>query len=95
MDDLAKRNEVLVPVTLIPVEIFGTECDHEAHRGDPVPFSYGLSDAVSSWSDCNRAIGHIYRVDDMPPGSRLPGESITIHVTAEQAEWLKKRWGDG
>jgi hypothetical protein len=61
----------LVKVTLVPVEVFCTR-DEEG---------YGLMDGVSPWSDCNRAIGHIYRRDeeDNVP-FRNPSDVITVYV---------------
>lgn len=48
--------EPLVKVVLVPVETFPGECSK-----CQTEVTYGLMDAVSSWSDCNRAVGHIYR----------------------------------
>jgi len=66
-------------VRLVPVEIFGMVCDHDAHRGESVPFGYGLCDAVQSWSDCNRADGRIFRLDENWT-HREPGEFIEAVV---------------
>lgn len=55
-------------------------------------WGYGLSDAVAGWSDCNRASGHIYRVDDTDPKYRKPGETVTVYVPRAQVEWFKKHW---
>lgn len=55
----------LVPLTLVPVEVFGGEPDDDT-------WGYGLMDAVPAWSDCNRADGRIYRVDDTDPQYRKP-----------------------
>lgn len=88
----------LVPITLVPVEVFGGDCDcHDEHnyRGasnDCIGWAYGLMDAVSAWSDCNRASGRIYRVEDVP-GHREPGDTITVYVPADQVEWFEKRHG--
>lgn len=109
----------LVPITLVPVDVFGGDCDchidaghaYVQPEGTPdgmtaqeqpsgviklVPrcpgWGYGLSDAVSGWSDCNRAIGHIYRVDDTDPKYRKPGETVTVYVPRAQVEWFKKHW---
>lgn len=46
-----------VTVWLRPVEVFGVNEEH----------GYGLMDSVPVWSDCNRAVGHIFRVADLPP----------------------------
>lgn len=80
---------------LVPVEHFGM--DEECQGcGNIVEFNYGLSDAVSGWSDCNRAIGHIFRVDDLPAKYRQPGESIRIWVAEEDIPALTtKVWQDG
>ena len=70
----------LVKVTLVPVEVFGTD-------------GYGLSDAVSPWSDCNRAIGHIYRRDDESSVShRNPEDVITIYVPREELHKFEKEF---
>lgn len=91
----------LVSLTLVPVEVFGGDCDcHErsgpGQRPDCLGWSYGLSDAVAAWSDCNRAAGHIYRVDDIR-GSRScgPDETVTVRVAAGQLPFFQKCWGDG
>jgi hypothetical protein len=70
----------LVPIRLIPVEVFGAED------------GYGLSDAVSAWSDCNRARGRIYRVDDIP--GRDEGDTVTVYVAASDLPWFERRFGD-
>ena len=112
----------LVPLALVPVEVFGGDCDCHIHAGhndaptEGVPegmtalrgpdgeitsvvkrcsgWGYGLSDAVASWSDCNRAEGHIYRVDDTDPDHRLPGETIQIFVSKADLPWFEKRFGE-
>lgn len=87
----------LVPITLVPVEVFGGDCDcHEESdkAGDCAGWSYGLMDAVQSWSDCNRASGRIYRVDDTEPQYREPGETITVYVPAGSLPWFERRFGD-
>jgi hypothetical protein len=54
-----------------------------------------LCDAVQAWSDCNRAIGHIYRVDeDWTEAFRTPGETITIYVPQSEMTKFAKRFGD-
>jgi len=81
-------------VTLVPVEVFGGVDNCEA-CGHEVPFSYGLSDAVQAWSDCNRARGHIFRVDDMEPNYRLPGETVRVWVAERDLPALvDKVWGE-
>lgn len=77
----------LVPLKLVPVEVFGGE------EGGEEPFTYGLNDAVQSWSDCNRAIGQIYRVDESN-SFRIEGESVTVYVERKNLDWFKKRWGE-
>jgi hypothetical protein len=95
----------LVPLRLVPVQVFGTsECCQHGHDNEECPsIGYGISDAVSPWSDCNRAIGRIYRVEDradglvdpVPAGDghhRAPGETIVVWVPREQVDWFRKRW---
>lgn len=78
-------------IELVPVEVFGLMCDdHETPR--PVP--WGLMDAVESWSDCNRADGKIYRVEDLP-GPRRAGETARVWVPEEALPFFEKRWGEG
>jgi hypothetical protein len=72
------KTDDLVKVTLVPVEVFGTD-------------GYGLSDAVGAQSDCNRARGHIYRRDDtysIP--HRNPEDVITIYVPREELSKFDK-----
>jgi len=95
----------LVPLTLVPVEVFGGDCScHEARardqEGDCAGWGYGLMDAVQAWSDCNRAVGRIYRVEDLaeagedPERYRKPGEVLTIQVPRDQATWFERKWGE-
>lgn len=70
-----------VPLNLVPVEVFGADD------------GYGLSDGASPWSDCNRAEGRIYRLDDLDPSYRIPGESVQIWVKSEDCAFFEKRWG--
>lgn len=91
-------SEELVPITLVPVEVFGGHCEcHEKHAEDTdcAGWGYGLSDAVSSWSDCNRADGRIYRVDDTDPKCRTAGETIVVYVPRGIVPWFEKHWGEG
>lgn len=74
--------EPLVKVTLVPVEVFG------ADEG------YGLMDAVSPWSDCNRARGHIYRRDDIRERHREPGDTITVYVPQSELAKFEKHFGE-
>lgn len=76
-------------IRLVAVEIFGVECHHHE---EPEPFGYGLCDAVSAWSDCNRADGHIFRVDDVDPAFRDPNDVVRVWVPAEELEKLSKNW---
>jgi len=71
-----------VRARLVPIEIFGEECDHPDHKGKPQPFVYGLCDAVSPWSDCNRADGRMFRLDE-PDGRRDPDQVIEVIVKRE------------
>jgi hypothetical protein len=96
----------LVPLTLVPVEVFGGECTcHEAAEdqgrgGGCRGWGYGLMDAVQSWSDCNRAVGRIYRVEDLaepgedPAKFRVPGEVTTVWVPRDRVAWFEQRWGE-
>lgn len=79
----------LIPVRLCPVQAFGAdECDRCM-----APASYGLMDAASAWSDCNRAYGHIYRRDE-PDMNRLEHETIIAWVAPEEAEKFDRILGD-
>lgn len=90
----------MVPIVLVPVEVFGTDdcCEHGSsmeHGGCPSS-GYGLSDAVEAWSDCNRASGRIYRVDEYSSQPyRKPGETVVVYVPEAQREWFERQWGDG
>ncbi len=92
----------LVPVTLVPVEVFGGDCDcHEEadHAAEAAGtahscqgWRYGLMDADTVGSDCNRADGRIYRVDDT--GGGQPGETVTVWVPRAALPWFDKVWGE-
>lgn len=69
----------LVEVRLVPVEVFGAD-------------SYGLCDAVSAWSDCNRAVGHIFRRDDAE-SRREPDDVITVYVPESEMWKFDKVYG--
>lgn len=70
----------LIKVTLVPVEVFGTD-------------GYGLSDAVSPWSDCNRAVGHIYRRDNTyAVPHRNPEDVITVYVNRAELPKFDKEF---
>lgn len=74
----------LVPVQVFAAGLCGEDCAHcKTHEG------YGLMDAVESWSDCNRAIGKIYRVDE-DYSNRLPGESVTVTVKSDDMPFFDK-----
>lgn len=98
--DATTPPDVLVPLTLVPVEVFGGDCEcHLAREAtDHSPgcpgWSYGLCDAVTGYSDCNRAAGHIYRVDDTAARHRQPGETATISVSRDQLPFFEHRWGE-
>jgi hypothetical protein len=78
-------------LTLVPVEVFGLICDeHEL----PQPVGWGLCDAVQAWSDCNRADGHIYRVEDLDTAHRVPGETARIWVRDEELPFFETCWGE-
>lgn len=82
--------EPLVKVTLVPVEVFGTECDACDRE-----VGYGLCDAVSAWSDCNRAHGRIYRKDeDDGVQYRNPDDVITVYVPQSEMQKFEKRFGE-
>ncbi len=87
--------EPLIQVRLVPVQVFGAYEEPCPKCPATVEFGYGLMDAVSAWSDCNRAIGRIYRVDEARSVPyRLPGETITVYVPASEVAKLGKRFGD-
>jgi hypothetical protein len=78
-------------IRLVPVEVFGLLCDE--HEDLPKTVPRGLSDAVSSWSDCNRAEGHIYRVDE-DWATREAGEAARVWVADADLPFFEKRWGE-
>jgi hypothetical protein len=87
--------EPLVRITLVPVEHFGADEEDCPNCPTRIETGYGLMDAVSAWSDCNRAIGRIYRVDEDSSASfRQPGDTITVYVPQSQMALLEKRYGD-
>ena len=76
-----QAGEPLVKVALVPVEVFGADD------------GYGLCDAVSPWSDCNRAYGHIYRRgEDSNARHREPGDTITVYVPQSELAKFEKRY---
>lgn len=85
-----------VTLTLVPVQVFGG-CGHSDEEGhDPFceKWSYGFMDAVSSWSDCNRARGHIFRVEDLGPISDPDRHTIQIEVDEADLWFFKKNWDE-
>lgn len=89
---LPPAGDPLVKICLVPVEVFGTNPEPCEHCGEETGGGYGLCDAVEAWSDCNRAIGRIYRVDDLENRS---GETITVYVPqSEIAKFAKRYAGD-
>ena len=97
--------EELVTLHLVPVQVFGAgRCpahSSDADGNNPTLCSicsedvegYGLMDAVSSWSDCNRATGKIYRVDDSW-AHRNRGETVEIIVKKKDLPFFERRWCD-
>lgn len=81
------------PMQLVPVEVFGTNCQCGHDGCDQHEGGYGLMDAVSAWSDCNRAIGRIYRIEDLP-GPRDAGDAVTVYVDPADREWFERRFGE-
>lgn len=104
--------EAIVPepgrwIVLVPVEVFGGDCD--CHRGTEADrdagnvasyssecggWGYGLCDAVQAWSDCNRANGQIYRVDDTEPRYRKHGETVRVWVADKDLPFFDKKFGE-
>ena len=76
-----------VELILVPVEVFG------GPDGPEDDWGYGLCDAVQAWSDCNRANGRIYRVDDTDPKYREAGTTVKILVRRDDLPFFEKRWG--
>ena len=76
-------NNEVVEAFLVPVEVFGAEG------------GYGLMDAVQSWSDCNRAEGHIYRLDDTDQQYRVPGETLKVWANRKELDAFKERFFNG
>ncbi len=80
-------------VRLVPVEVFGAECDHAAHP-EPIPVPLGLCDAVSAWSDCNRAWGSIFRLDDLNNREKIEENTIRMWVPESEYSRLTRKWSD-
>ena len=90
----------LVPVRLVPVEVFGASCacheDAELAADGERPCNdqgYGLMDAVLAWSDCNRAEGRIYRRDE-DWSIRTDGDTILVWVPVGKMAKFEKRFGE-
>ena len=91
----APAGDALVRVRLVPVEVFGGDEEDCDGCGGTVKCGYGLMDAVQAWSDCNRAEGRIYRVDDdHSEPYRQPGDTITVYVPQSEMAKFAKRFGD-
>ena len=87
--------EPLIKIRLVPVEVFGADEEDCPECPATVRFGYGLMDAVQAWSDCNRAIGHIFRKDDDGAERyRTPGDTITVYVPSSEMAKFEKRFGD-
>lgn len=82
-----------VRVRLVAVEIFGAACDHVDHHGNDQPFGYGLMDAVEAWSDCNRAVGRIFRVDENWM-TRAAADCIEIVIDEAELPKLLHDWNE-
>jgi len=94
----ARAGDPLVRVRLVPVEVFGADEEDCPSCGAMIKFGYGLSDAVSAWSDCNRAVGHIFRKEDMPGLEGVNAERdagcITAYVPQSEMAKFETRYGD-
>ncbi len=66
---VSPQADVLHEVWLTPVYVFGAEG------------GYGLGDATGAQSDCNRARGHIFRVDDLTSTA----DRVRIRVLVDDA----------
>jgi hypothetical protein len=80
-------------VYLTPVEVFGAEGEVCRNCGELTPGGYGLCDATSPWSDCNRAIGHIFRVEESPLGGNPENVSIRVMVDVDDLPKLRAWYG--
>jgi hypothetical protein len=85
--------EKLVKLRLVPVEVFTGLCDHDDCK-NPDHLGYGIADAVEAWSDCNRASGRIYRVDDVDGRYRHEGDTVTIWVNQSDVAWFDRNFGE-
>lgn len=84
---------VQVRLILVPVEVFGADgCDHPGCDDPQCPGGgYGVMDAVGpGFSDCNRAIGHIYRVEDLSRDGEEylvdDGQQVRVAVWVDQSD---------
>jgi hypothetical protein len=86
--------ERLERIRLVPVEVFGADEEDCHDCGAVIRTGYGLMDAVSAWSDCNRAIGKIYRVDDLE-GRDEEGRKgcVTVYVPRSDLPKLDRPYG--
>lgn len=77
---MKQQKDKKVKLRLVPVGVFGTKDGK------------GLMDLVSAWSDCNRAVGHIYRVDDINERNNRDNTTIEIEVNEKDIWFFKKNW---
>ncbi len=84
----------MIKLRLVPVEVFGgVDCGKRCTHCDEIhEWGYGLMDATSAWSDCNRAIGHIYRVDDMDPSVNPDRETVDVWVDPKDLPFFEKKF---
>lgn len=88
---MSESPEDLTPLRLVPVVVFGAGCvEHCPGEDNDCRPVYGLMDAVQAWSDCNRAEGHLYRVNDTNPEHRRPGDTVEIFVRRKDLPWFQK-----
>jgi hypothetical protein len=94
----AADGEPLVRIRLVPVEVFGADEEDCPSCPATIRFGYGLMDAVSAWSDCNRAIGHIFRKEDLPHlegcNEERDAGCITVYVPQSELAKFEQRYGD-
>lgn len=95
----------LVGFRLVPVEVFGAvpeplveltaEQWHEHYEKAESAWGYGLMDAASAWSDCNRAVGRIYRVDDLGhlDNDERREDTVEVFVRSADREFFQRRFG--
>jgi hypothetical protein len=100
VDELTQADasgQPLIKVTLVPVEVFGADEEECPRCSAIIRLGYGLMDAVSAWSDCNRAIGRIYRVEDEGFERNADGakDCITVYVSQSEMAKFAKVHGEG